>query len=166
MASDQSARESAASTQADIQAGEGARQRVPRQRYGAMETETGPTGATLGFTLFAAVMMMLSGAWNFFEGLAAVIHGSFVVVLRNYAFSLSAVTWGWFHLIMGLVVLVAGIALLTDKTWARAVGVAVVAVSMIVNFLYIPYQPVWSIVVIAIDMAVLWALLTPRHRWT
>ena len=101
----------------------------------------------------------------FREGIAALIHGSFIVAVRNYAYSLSATSWGWFHLILGAVVLAAGIGLLTDKMWARIVGVGVIAISMIVNFLYIPYLPVWSIVVIAIDMAIVWALLSPRDRW-
>jgi uncharacterized membrane protein HdeD (DUF308 family) len=109
--------------------------------------------------------MIISGGWNILQGIAAIIHGAFVVVVHNYAYSLSAVGWGWFHLILGVVVLAAGIALLTDEFWARMVGVAVVAISMIVNFLYIPYQPVWSIALIGLNLAILWALLAPRRGW-
>ena len=108
--------------------------------------------------------MMLSGVWNFFEGLAAVIKGSFFVVLPNYAFNLSVHGWGWFHLIMGAIVFVAGCALLTDAFWARALGVAIVSISAIVNFLYIPYSPVWSVVLVAIDALIIWALISPRTR--
>jgi hypothetical protein len=163
MASDQSARDATTSTQSGAAPGE-ARQYVPRQasRYASAETD-GPTGAAMGFTIAAAVLMMMSGVWNFLEGLAAIIRGSFVVVLHNYAYELSATSWGWFHLILGAVVAIAGAALLTDKLWARIIGVALAAVSAIVNFLYIPYLPVWSIVLIAIDVAIIWALLTPRR---
>jgi len=166
MASDQSARETAASAQTGTES-EATPQHVPRQRprHDARAAEREPSGAALGFTLTAAILMMISGGWNILEGIAALIHGSFVVTLRNYAYSLSTTSWGWFHLILGAVVLAAGIGLLTDKMWARIVGVGVIAISMIVNFLYIPYLPVWSIVVLAIDMAVLWALLSPRDRW-
>jgi hypothetical protein len=167
MASEQSARGAAASSQTGAES-EAARQHVPRQRprHGARAAaEREPSGAALGFTLTAAILMMISGGWNILEGLAAIIHGSFVVDVRNYAYSLSATSWGWFHLILGAVMLAAGIGLFVDKLWARIVGVCVVAVSMIVNFLYIPYLPAWSIVVIAIDMAILWALLGPRDRW-
>ena len=52
-----------------------------------------------------------------------------------------------------------------NKFWARATGVVLAALSAMVNFLYIPYQPVWSIVIIALDMIVIWALLSPRRRW-
>jgi hypothetical protein len=168
MARDQSAREASASAQPGAEAGSPGRQYVPQQapRYGAPGEGAGPGGATMGLTLFAAVVMMMSGFWNFLEGLAAVIRGSFFVTLPNYAFDLSVSSWGWFHLILGVVVAMAGVGLLTDRVWARVVGVVVVAISMIVNFLYIPYQPVWSIVVVALDLAVLWALITPRDGWS
>jgi hypothetical protein len=168
MASEQSARDATAGPQAGVTpsapAGESARQYVPRQAgYESGYVDDGPRGAAMGFTIAAAVLMMMSGVWNFLEGLAAVIRGSFVVVLHNYAYELSATSWGWFHLILGAVVAIAGVALLTDKLWARIIGVALAAVSAIVNFLYIPYLPVWSIVLIAVDVAIIWALLTPRR---
>lgn len=167
MASEQSARDATAGSQTGTApSGESARQYVPRQAsgYESGYVDDEPRGAAMGFTIAAAVLMMMSGVWNFLEGLAAIIRGSFVVVLHNYAFELSATGWGWFHLILGAVVAIAGVALLTDKLWARIIGVALAAVSAIVNFLYIPYLPVWSIALIAIDVAIIWALLTPRRR--
>jgi len=147
---------------------EAGRQYVPRpaphydDRAGA---EREPSGAAIGFTIVAAVLMMLSGIWNFFEGLGAIIRGSYYIVLPNYAYNLSVHGWGWFHLILGAVVFVAGACLFMDQMWARVVGVAMASISAIVNFLYIPYMPVWSIALIALDVAVIWALLTPRNRW-
>jgi hypothetical protein len=166
MASDQPARKAAAGAQTGTES-EATRQYVPRQRprHDARAAERERSGAALGVTLTAAILMMISGGWNILEGIAALVHSEFVAVVRNYAYSMSATSWGWFHLILGAVVLAAGIGLFTDKMWARIVGVGVVAISMIVNFLYIPYLPVWSIMVIAIDMAILWALLSPRDRW-
>jgi len=109
--------------------------------------------------------MMLSGVWNFLEGLGAVIRGSYYVTLPRYAYNLSIHGWGWFHLILGVVVFVAGACLFMDMLWARVVGVALAAISAVVNFLYIPYMPVWSIALVALDVAIIWALLTPRNRW-
>jgi hypothetical protein len=142
-------------------------QYVPRQgmRYEDEGNVPEPRGAVMGFTILAAVLMMVSGIWDFFAGLAAIIRGSFFVTLPHYAFNLSVTGWGWFHLILGAVVFVAGAALLTDATWARAVGVAIAAISAVVNFLYIPYQPVWSIAVMAIDVIIIWALITPRRNY-
>ncbi len=144
-----------------------ARRYVPRQAPGYEDVagrHAGPSGAALGLTITAAVLMMISGLFGFFEGLAAVIRGSFFVVLPNYAFSLSAVGWGWVHLIIGVLVFAAGAALFWDKLWARVVGVALAAFSAIANFVFLPYYPVWAIVIIALDAAIIWALLSSRNR--
>jgi len=147
--------------------GEAAGQYVPRPSAGyddkARYADSAPSGTALGMTMFAAVLLMVSGLWNFLEGLAAIIKGQFFVVLPNYAFNVSVTSWGWWHLIMGVVVFAAGACLFTDMMWARITGVVVATLSAISNFLYIPYFPVWSIVVIAIDVFVIWALMTPRH---
>jgi hypothetical protein len=143
----------------------GTRQYVPRQApsYEADYQETGPRGMAAGFTMLAAVLMMLSGIWGFFEGLAAIIRGSFFVVTRNYVYDLSAVGWGWIHLILGVLIAVAGVALLRDMLWARITGVVLASLIMIANFLFIPYYPFWSFVMIALNAFVIWALLTPRR---
>lgn len=124
-----------------------------------------PTGAVLGFTITAAVLMMVSGLWSFLEGLAAIIKGQFFVVLPNYVYSISVTGWGWIHLIVGALVFVAGVFLFMDKVWARIVGIALACISAVVNFLYIPYAPVWSVIVIALDVFIVWALLAPRTRY-
>jgi hypothetical protein len=163
MTSDQSARDAAAAAQTATPRAGAAPQYVPRQAASpAAETTGWRAGAATGLTLAAAVLMMISGIWNFLEGLAAVIKGSFFIVLPNYAYNISITGWGWFHLILGVVVAAAGAALLTGHMWARVAALILVSVSAIVNFLYIPYQPVWSVVLIAIDAAVIWALLARR----
>ncbi len=158
--------QSAHGTTSGASAGDTARQYVPRPSPGYDDTyaEKGPSGMAKGFTLFAAIMLMISGIWNFLEGLSAIIKGSFYIVLPNYAFNVSVTSWGWWHLIMGIVVFAAGACLVMDMFWARVAGVVIASLSAIVNFLYIPYQPVWSVVVIALDVFVIWALVAPRRR--
>lgn len=124
-----------------------------------------PSGAAIGLTILAAVFMMVTGVIGFFEGLAALIRGSFFVVLPNYAFSLSATGWGVIHLVLGALIFLAGAALFANQTWARMVGVALAAFIMVANFVYLPYYPVWAIVLIALNVFVIWALLTPRGRF-
>ena len=145
-----------------------ARQYVPRPTQSLDDTsyeEARPAGAALGFTITAAVLMMVSGLWNFLEGLAAIIKGQFFVVLPNYVYNVSVTSWGWIHLILGAAVFTAGVFLFMDKLWARVVGVALACLSAIANFLYIPYSPVWSVIVIALDIFIVWALLAPRNRY-
>lgn len=123
-----------------------------------------PSGAAIGLTILAAAFMMVTGVLGFFEGLAAVIRGSFFVVLPNYAFSLSATGWGVVHIIISVLVFAAGVALLAGRTWARVVAVTLASFMIIANFVYLPYYPVWAVVVIALNALVIWALLTPRNR--
>jgi hypothetical protein len=165
-AQDQSPRHAATGAQEAPPSGGAARQYVPRPAP-HYETAPGaePSAAAMGMTAVAAALMMLSGIWNFLEGLAAIIRGSYFIVLPHYAYNISVAGWGWFHLILGAAVFIAGCALFTDALWARMTGVILAAVSAIVNFLYIPYSPVWSVVVIAIDLGIIWALLTPRRRF-
>jgi hypothetical protein len=142
---------------------------VPRQASGYDDrpgyAENAPSGAVIGWTVFAAVILMISGIGNILEGIAQLVRGSYFVTLPNYAYSLSVHGWGWIHLIAGIVVFVAGAALMADKTWARVVGVAVASLSLFLNLVYLPYFPVWSIVIIALDAFVIWALLTPRRGY-
>jgi hypothetical protein len=131
----------------------------------AADGQGGPSGAALGFTAMAAILMMLSGGANILEGIAAVIRGSYFVTLPNYAYNTSVSGWGWTHLIFGIVVFLAGACLFLDMLWARVAGVILASVSLLLNLVYIPYFPVWSIIVIALDAFVIWALLTPRRRY-
>jgi hypothetical protein len=173
-AHDQSARPDAGQAERAAQAAQsgqgqaqGQGQYVPRPSPGydtrAQAAHVQPSGAVIGWTAFAAVVMMVSGLWSFLEGLAAIIRGSFFIQLPTYAYEISIRSWGWIHLALGIVVFLAGAYLLTGSTWARVVGVVLAVFSLIANFMYIPYSPVWSIVVIALDVFVIWALMSPRR---
>jgi hypothetical protein len=145
-----------------------ARGYVPRPTQSfddASYAEARPSGAALGLTITAAVLMMVSGLWSFLEGLSAIIKGSFFVVSPNYVYNINITGWGWIHLIIGVLVFTAGAFLFMDKMWARIVGVVLACCSAVASFLWIPYQPVWSVVVIALDVFIIWALLSPRTRY-
>lgn len=117
-----------------------------------------------GWTFFAAVMMIVGGALAIFEGISAIARNALVIVTRNYAYKMSTVGWGWIHLILGVLILVAGVALFSGALWARFVGVGLAGLGMIANFLWLPYYPFWAIVLIAIDIFVIWALCLGMTR--
>ena len=123
-----------------------------------------PSGWAIGFVVFAAVMMVLVGTFQVIAGVAAIFEDEFFVVGPNYVYDVDVTAWGWIHLILGVVIFLAGIALFTGAVWARIIGVVLAGLSMIANFIWLPYYPVWSIVVIAIDIAVIWALCTDPQR--
>jgi hypothetical protein len=114
-------------------------------------------------SVFAATLMMVVGAIQFLQGLVAVIDGrAFFVATPNYLLSLNATSWGWIHIIFGAVVGVAGFFVLTGNVVARTVGIALAAGQAIVNFVWLPYYPIWGVIVIAVDVLVIWALATLR----
>jgi hypothetical protein len=117
-----------------------------------------PSGWAIGFTAFAAFMLILIGIFHIISGIVAVAEDDLIVATSNYIFELDVTTWGWIHIIAGTVVLLAGFGILSGATWAIVVGIIVAMISMIANFLWIPYYPLWSILIIAIDIAVIWAL--------
>ena len=116
------------------------------------------SGVAVGFTIFAAVMMMIIGAFHAVAGLAGIIENEFYVATRNYILEFDVTTWGWIHLIGGIILILAGFGLFSGAVWARTVGVILAGISALASFAFIPYQPVWSIVIIALDVFVIWAL--------
>jgi hypothetical protein len=116
------------------------------------------SGWAVGFTVFAAILMIMVGVWQALAGLIAIFENEFYVTTRNYLFEFDATTWGWIHLVVGLLVAFAGWGLLSGQTWARVVGITLAALSATANFLFIPYYPFWSLLIIAVDVLVIWAL--------
>jgi hypothetical protein len=116
------------------------------------------SGWAVGLILFAGIMMVMAGCFQAFAGLVALFENEFYVATRNYLFQFDATTWGWIHLIGGLVVAFAGFAVMAGRTWGRVVGITLAVLSALVNFAFIPYYPFWSLTVIALDVFVIWAL--------
>ncbi|MFI6844349.1 hypothetical protein OG535_38190 [Kitasatospora sp. NBC_00085] len=128
------------------------------------DTQVSPRPFATGWTVFAAVLMIFGGAMAIFEGIAAIAKDDLIVVTRNYTYQMNTTGWGWIHLILGIIIVLAGVALFTGAVWARAVGVVVAGLAMIANFLWLPYYPFWAIVLIAIDIFVIWALCAGTTR--
>jgi hypothetical protein len=120
--------------------------------------------AQSGSTVLAATLMMLSGLWSFFVGLTAVLKQSFFVAQPNYTFQFSVHGWGWIHLVLGIVVFAAGACVLLGQTWAKALGIVLAVFSGLSYFLFLPYYPLWSVVLIGVDVFVIWALASSIGR--
>ena len=133
-------------------------QAAPQYRSADRARET--SGWAVGFILFAGIMMIMSGFFQAIAGLVALFENEFYVATRNYLFQFDATSWGWVHLIVGLIVAFAGFAVMAGRTWGRVVGITLAVVSAVVNFAFIPYYPFWSLTVIALDIFVIWALAT------
>ncbi len=138
---------------------------VPQQRQDpqlaqARPAETGPrpTG-WIGWVIFAGVTMMVLGCFQALMGLVGIFNTDFYLVTANdLAIPVNYTAWGWMHLIMGVIVVLAGAAVMMGKAWGRAVGIFLAGLQALVNFAWIPAYPLWSMVVIAVDVLVIYAL--------
>jgi hypothetical protein len=123
----------------------------------------GGVGILMG-TVLAGTLMMLSGLYGFLSGLAMIIRGGFFTFHAGYAYAWTARGWGWTELIVGVVVFAAGVCLLLGRVWARVVGVIVATLSALGSFLVLPYYPVWSLILVAVDVFIIWSLVAYGRR--
>lgn len=119
---------------------------------------TRPSGWAVGWITFAAFMMLLIGGFHAIVGLVAIINDTFYVAGKEYVFQFDRTTWGWIHLILGVVIFLAGFGLFSGAVWARTVGVIMAVISALVGFAWLPWYPIWGIIIIAMAVAVIWAL--------
>ncbi|MER5529805.1 hypothetical protein ABT075_35350 [Streptomyces sp. NPDC002677] len=115
------------------------------------------SGAITGASAFAGILMMLSGPLSILMGAAGIAHDTLFAASR-YAYRFDLTAWGWIHLVIGVVLVVAGLGVLTNQSWGRGAGVAVAVVSLITQFMFVPYYPLWSIPVMTLDLLILFAL--------
>jgi len=111
-----------------------------------------------GLMIFASAAMLTAGVFQILQGIAALAEDEFFVRGVDYTYMFDLTTWGWIHLLIGLVLVAVGAFLFIGMTWARWAGIAVAVLCMIVNFMWLPYYPIWALVLIALNGAVIWAL--------
>ncbi|GAA1808609.1 hypothetical protein GCM10009682_32950 [Luedemannella flava] len=107
---------------------------------------------------------MIMGLYQVFMGIAAIAKGQFFIVAPNYVYSIDTTAWGWVHLGIGAIAAITGFFLFTQATWARWVGIAIAGLSAVANFFFLPYYPIWSLVIIAMDVFVIWSLAAVGSR--
>ena len=112
----------------------------------------------IGWTFFAAFMMILMGSFHIIAGLSAVLKDNFYLATPNYVFKFDATTWGWIHMIIGVIVLLAGFGLYKGSIWARTVGVLIALIAGFISFVWLPVYPIWAIILITISVAIIWSL--------
>lgn len=113
----------------------------------------------VGWVGFAAIMLILNGAFSLVQGLVAVIGSNYYYVVTNGSLFLFDLTgWGWWNLIIGAVLVLTGVALFTGATWARVVAVIAAGLSAIGQLFLVPAQPWWAFIVISLDVLVIYAV--------
>ena len=126
--------------------------------YETTPGETDYSSWAVGWAGFAGVMLIIIGVMDVIQGLVALINDDFFVVTQEFIFEFNVTTWGWIQLILGVVLIASGVGIFSANVLARTVGVIIAGLAAIINFAWLPYYPVWSIIVIAICIAIIWAL--------
>ncbi|CAN5397939.1 hypothetical protein BH09ACT9_BH09ACT9_13530 [soil metagenome] len=119
-------------------------------------------GFAIGTTVAAACLLFVAGIVALLQGIAALADNDLLIVGVNYTFEFDVTTLGWIHIVLGIIGIAVSLGLFVGMAWARGMAFVIAALSIVANFLWMPYYPLWSIVIIALDVAVIWAVATWR----
>jgi len=112
----------------------------------------------VGWVYFAGFLMLLSGLFQSIMGLTALVNNSFYTVVNGTLVAFDVTTWGWLHLIYGIIVLCAGVALFGGSLWARIVAILLAVFGVVGQFAFVAAYPIWSIIAITIGIFIIYAL--------
>ncbi|GGT14234.1 DUF7144 family membrane protein [Streptomyces griseoviridis] len=128
--------------------------------HGARPRTTGARddGRAAGPLRYFGVLLLLSGVLSVLQGIAGIAEDRLFGVPRAYEYRFDLTGWGWIHLVVGVALIMAGVAVLRAMPWGRAAGVTVAAISLVTQFMFIPYYPLWSISVMTLDLIILWGM--------
>jgi hypothetical protein len=121
----------------------------------ARRTSWAVTGA-----YFGGFMMIMIGALHVLQGISSLRQDKILVLGTRYVYALNVQTWGWIHLAMGVIAVIVGITIFRRARWAMIAGVVVAGVSTLLNFMFIPYYSIWSMILIGLNVFVIWSLCT------
>ncbi|KOG28303.1 MULTISPECIES: DUF7144 family membrane protein [Streptomyces] len=113
-----------------------------------------------GGTLFAGVLMLVTGFMDIFQGIAGIAEDDVYTRVGDYVFKFDLTTWGWIHLILGVIIAIAGLGILKGAEWGRIAGISLASLNILFQFLFLPYQPWWALFSMAVSIFVIWALAT------
>lgn len=122
----------------------------------------GPTPAenswAAGGVVFAGVLMLMNGILAIFQGISLLAKDDVWTRVGDYVYKINLTGWGVILLCLGALAAVTGAFILRGAGWARMTGIFLASLSMLAQFLFLPYAPVWSVIMIGIDFFVIWAL--------
>ncbi|MFE4799631.1 hypothetical protein ACFRFL_32410 [Streptomyces sp. NPDC056708] len=117
-----------------------------------------------GGIMFAGVLLLVDGVFGVIKGISGIASDQVYARISNYTFKFDVAAWGWIHLVLGILLGFVGWGILKGAVWARVTGVVLAAISLVINFMWLPYQSIWAIISIAIDTFVIWALCTESSK--
>ena len=122
-----------------------------------------PVRQGYGLIIFASVLLVIIGCFNVIYGIAAIAHSHVFTANAHYVFG-NLRAWGWITLIIGVLQLLAAAGVLAGNQLARWFAVAVLGLNAIDMMFFLPAYPVWSRVIIAVDVVALYGLCAYGSR--
>ncbi|MEV0700181.1 hypothetical protein AB0I53_20050 [Saccharopolyspora sp. NPDC050389] len=122
-----------------------------------------PTGAMSGWLAFAGSLIAMIGIFNIIGGITALFRPTYYLVGSAQLLVFDFAAWGWFWLALGVLQVAAGVGCLYGQMWARMTGIALAALSAIAHLAFLAAFPLWSLVVIALSVLVIYGLMVPSR---
>lgn len=123
-------------------------------------------GIALTISIAAAALLFVAGLVSLIQGIAALANDHIFVSAdvggTDYIFSFNLTTWGWIHVVLGIIGIIVAAGLAVGSDWGRICAIAIACISIVAQFLWFPYYPGWAILIIVLDLIVIWAVATWR----
>jgi len=113
-----------------------------------------------GASIAAGALLFTSAVLTVLQGIEAVVKDKPLIIGPNYVYKFNTAGWGWIHIAVGIVLGIVAVGLITGAVWARVTAIVMACISIVAMFLWLPYYPMWSIIVIALDVIVIWGVAT------
>ncbi|HUA12981.1 MAG TPA: hypothetical protein VL989_00555 [Candidatus Sulfotelmatobacter sp.] len=123
-----------------------------------MSAQNNSPSGWVGWIYFASFMLMVIGVLQAIAGLTGIFKGGFYVVTQSHLLVFDYRTWGWISLVLGIIIFMAGYELLKGSVWARVIAIILACLSIIANVAFINAYPIWSVIIIVIDVIVIYSL--------
>ena len=121
------------------------------------QPDVGRVTAWAGLVVLAGMLLAVAGVFTMIQAVYA-LTGHLFAAADGRPPVLDLTTWGWLHLVLGALQLLVGVAVLQGVTWARVTAAVVVGLGALSQMVFLPTYPVWSALLIALDVLVVWAL--------
>jgi hypothetical protein len=115
-------------------------------------------------SVLAGVLLLMNGAFEILQGASAIANDDLYSAGSDFLYQFDMTTWGWVHLVIGLLSIVVGIGVLAGKSWGLVSGMIIAGLSALANFAFLPHYPLWAITVIAVDLLIIHALSVQLRR--
>jgi hypothetical protein len=123
-----------------------------------MSKDTNTSDGWMGWVAFASIMLFVVGIFHMIAGFVALFKDDVYGVTQNFVWMFDYSEWGWAHILGGLLLFLAAGSLIQGNMYGRIVAVLVALASIVLNTLFVPVYPIWSLMMITIGVLVIWAV--------